>query len=107
MKTELLKKFFEEIKLKTHGDNTSNSEIIDYDDGTSISIDEVEQEYYNYLDLQDEISEYIEENDLDDVINKDEIKRHFADKINEDLFEYNQAVLKDFVDYMAVKLNKD
>ena len=107
MKTELLKKFFEEIKLKTHGDNTSNSEIIDYDDGTSISINEVEQEYYNYLDLQNEISEYIEENDLDDVSNKNEIKKHFVDRINEDLFEYNQAVLKDFVDYMAIKLNKD
>lgn len=106
MKKELLKKYFNKIKEATDGDNTSNSEIIDYQNGTSISIDEIEQEYYNYLNLQDEISEYIEEKELDDVINEDEIKKHFADKINEDLFEYNQAVLKNFVDYMAIKLKK-
>lgn len=106
MKKELLRKYFEQIKLKTCGDNTSNSDIIDYENGTSISIDEVESEYRNYLDLQDEIANYVEENDLDDVANKNEIKEHFANKIDEDLFEFNQSVLKDFVDYMTTKINK-
>ena len=107
MKRELLKKYFEQIKEKTGGNSTSNSNIIDYFDGYSISIDEIEQEYYNYLDLQDEISNYIEENDLDDVSDRDEIVKHFSNKIDEDLFEYNQAFLEDFVDYMSTKIKKN
>lgn len=105
MKRDLLLRYFESIKEKTDGDNTSNSEIIDYENGNSIDIDQVENEYYNYLDLQQKISNYIEENDLDDVADKDKIKNHF-NKIDDDLFEFNQAVLKNFVDYMVIKINK-
>lgn len=104
MKRDLLLKYFENIKEKTNGDNTSNSEIIDYENGNSIDIKQVENEYYNYLDLQQEISDYIEENDLDDVADIDKIKNHFSE-INDDLFDFRQAVLKDFVNYMVIKIN--
>lgn len=105
MKRDLLLRYFESIKEKTDGDNTSNSEIIDYENGNSIDIYEIENEYYNYLDLQREISDYIEENYLDDTTDKDKIKNHFSE-IDDDLFEYRQAFLKDFVDYMVIKINK-
>lgn len=105
MNRDLLLRYFESIKEKTDGDNSSNSEIIDYENGNSIDIDQVKNEYYNYLDLQQEISDYIEENDLDDVADKDKIKNHF-NKIDDDLFEFNQAALKYFVDYMVIKINK-
>lgn len=105
MERDLLLRYFESIKEKTDGDNTSNSEIIDYENGNSIDIDQVKNEYYNYLDLQQEISDYIEENDLDDIIDKDKIKNHFSE-IDDDLFEFSQAVLKKFVDYMVIKINK-
>lgn len=104
MKRDLLLKYFENIKEKTNGDNTSNSEIIDYENGNSIDIEQVENEYYNYLDLQQEISDYIEENDLDDIADIDKIKNHFSE-INDDLFDFRQAVLKDFVNYMVIKIN--
>lgn len=105
MQRDLLLRYFERIKERTSGDNSSNSEIIDYENGNSIDIEQVENEYYNYLDLQQEISDYIEKNDLDDVADKDKIKNHF-NKIDDDLFEFNQAALKYFVDYMVIKINK-
>lgn len=72
-----------------------------------LGIDEIEDEYNKYLDLQNDIDDYTEENDLDDVLNEKEIKEHFKSKINEDLFELNQACLKtDFVEYMANIINK-
>lgn len=106
MKNETLRKYFELIKIKTRGDNSSNSDIIDYNNGLSVSIDEIEEEYYKYLDLQDEIDDYIEENDLDDLKDKEKIKEHFANIIDEDLFEYNQACLLNFENFMATKINK-
>ena len=106
MKKEELVRYFESIKEKTDGDNTSNSEIIDYENGNSISLDEIEEEYYKYLDLQEEVGEYTEENYLDNVSDKEEIKKHFKNKINEDLFKFNQAVLVDFVEYMTAKIKK-
>lgn len=105
MKREELIKYFEEIKEKTKGNNTSNSEIIDYENRNSISIDELEDEYYKYLDLQQEIEEYAEENDLDNISDKEKIERHF-NYIDKNLFEFNQAILVDFIEYMTIKINK-
>lgn len=107
MNTENLRKYFNIIKEKTNGNNSSNSEIIDYDNGNFISIDMIEEEYYKYLELADEIDNYIEENYLDDVLDKDAIKKHFADKIDQNLFMFNQAVLLDFTDFMAEKIKKE
>lgn len=104
MKREKLLNYFEKIKELTAGNNLSDSSIIDYENGMSISLDELEEEYEKYIKLQDKIDDYIEENDLDDVINKDQIKNHFS-RINENCFKFNQAVLKDFVDYMTIIIN--
>ena len=104
MKKELLDKYFNEILLNTKGDNTSDKDIIDYENGQSITRDEIEKEYYNYLDLQEEIDNYIEENDLDDVFDKEKIIKHFSN-INENCFKLDQAVLKKFTDYMSVIIN--
>lgn len=106
MKEEQIKKYFEKIKEATEGDNTSNSEIIDYENGNSIDIRQIEEEYCKYIELQDEISDYIEDNDLDDVSDKNEIIEHYKDKIDEDLFEFGQAVLVNFVEYMTIKIKK-
>ena len=106
MKREQLLKYFENIKIRTKGDNSSDHEIIDYENGQSISLSEIENEYNNYLDLQDEIDDYIEENDLDDVSDRDKIVKHFVN-IDENLFKFNQAVLEDFDDYMIAKINNN
>lgn len=105
MKREILERYFNNIKEKTNGENISNSEIIDYENGNSISIDELEDEYYKYLELCNQISAYIEENDLDDIKDKEEIKKYFKE-IDDDLFEFSQAVLVDFEEYMIIKINK-
>lgn len=105
MKRDLLLKYFNEIKEKTDGNNSSNSEIIDYENGNSVDIEQIENEYYNYLELQQEISDYIEENELDDVKDKERIKAHFR-TVDEDLFEYSQGVLLNFVPYMVSKIRK-
>lgn len=106
MKNQDLKNYFNKIKEGTDGNNSSDTDIIDYKNGESIHISDIEKEYYNYLDLVDNIDIYIESNDLDDVFDADEIKKHFADTVDEDLFLFNQACLKDFVDYMVTKINK-
>lgn len=107
MKREELKRIFNKIKENTNGNNTSNSDIIDYKNGNSITIEEVENEYYKYLELINTIDEYIEIEDLDDVSDSVEIKEHFKDIIDEDLFMFDQACLKDFTDYMTIKINKN
>lgn len=108
MKNEDSRKYFQKIKEGTNGDSSSNSEVIDYQNGESISIQEIEDEYYNYLNLVNDIDEYIEDNDLNDT-NSEDIKNvvnHFSHIIDEDFFDYRQACLIDFADYMIKKINK-
>lgn len=108
MKTEDLRRYFQKIKEGTNGDSSSNSEIIDYSNREAISIQEIEDEYYNYLKLVDDIDEYINDNDLNDTNSEDmkNIINHFNGIVDEDLFDYRQACLIDFVDYMIKKINK-
>lgn len=106
MKTESLRNYFNEIKEVTGGNTSSNSDIIDYQNGFSISINEIEDEYYRYKDLEEAIDDYIDDEDLDSVSDADEIKKHFTDTIDEDLFLFNQGYLKDFTDYMITKIEK-
>ena len=106
MKKETLDRYFEEIKELTEGNNTSNSDIIDYADGSSIDREEIEEEYYKYCELVDEIDEYIDDNDLDDIKDRDEIIKHFSNILDEDYFEFSQAILKDFARYMSGLINK-
>lgn len=105
MKKDLLDKYFNVIKEKTNGDNTSDWNIIDYENGTTIDKTQIENEYYKYLGLQEEIDDYVEENDLDDVFDRDKIVEYFSKKIDENCFMFNQAVLKDFTDYLATIIN--
>ena len=107
MKNEDLRRFFNDIKERTSGDNTSNSDIIDYQNGESMHIDDIKDEYYNYLELVEQIDNYIEDEDLDNINDQDKIKTHFKNKIDEDLFLFNQGLLKDFVEYMIIKINKN
>lgn len=102
MKKELLDKYFNKIREITRGDNTSDSDIIDYLDGSSISKSEIEEEYYRYLELNNNINDYIEENDLDDIKDMKKIAEHF--NLDEKYFFIGQAALIDFVDYMKIKI---
>lgn len=106
MKSEVLRSYFNKIMEGTNGDDTSNSEIIDYKCGTSLSIDEIEEEYLKYQELEQELEDYIKDNELDDIDDADEIKEHFKYKIKQNLFMINQAVLINFTDYMIAKINK-
>lgn len=99
-----LEKCFREIMEKTGGNCSSNDEVIDYTNGNSVSLNEIEDEYQKYLELEEEIDDYVNENDLDDVFDKDKIINHFKDV--EDYFKLDQACLKDFVDCMEIKINK-
>lgn len=101
-----LLKYFNGIMERTRGHNNSDKEIIDYENGNSISLDEIENEYYEYKDLEEEIDNYIDDEDLDSVSDEQKIKEHFKNIIDEDLFLYNQGYLKDFVDYISTKINK-
>lgn len=105
MKKQLLDKYFEKIKERLEGNNTSDTDIIDFGDNLSISRSEIEEQYYNYINLQNEIDDYVEDNDLDNITDRETIKAHF-NKIDENCFEIGQAVLVDFVDYMYIILNK-
>ena len=99
MKQETLKIYFDEIEKIVKGNHSSNSNIIDYRNG-SIDIYEIEQEYNKYLELSEEIDNYIELNELDDIFDKEKIIKHF-NNINKNLFEFNQARLIDFPDYLV------
>ena len=57
MNKDLLRKYFKEIKEKTNGDNTSNSEIIDYRNGTCLTTEMLEEEFEKYQKLAQEIEE--------------------------------------------------
>lgn len=105
MKTSLLRYYFNQIWTKCDGDISSNSEIIDFPDGSSISIDEVENEYEKYIDLCEDITYYVDTNYLDRDDDKEKIKKHFSN-IDSDLFLYSQAFLLDFVNYMKIKIEK-
>lgn len=103
MKELELNEYFKRILELTKGDNTSDRDIIDYENGFSISKEEVREEYYKYKELEAEIDTYIEENDLDDVKDQDKIKEHFAEY--KECFIYNQACLLDFPEFLVKKFS--
>lgn len=108
MDTIKLRKIFNQIKEETNGDNTSNSDILDYKNGYSISIYEIEEEYYKYLQLEQDIDEYCEINDLDNIKDKEKIIEYFTSKIKSldyRYFKINQAVLIDFISFMKLKID--
>ncbi len=107
MEIAQLKQYFKKIMEGTNGNNSSCSDIIDYANGNSITIEEIKKEYYNYKELENNIDNYIEENDLDDVLDRNQIKEHFKEIEVNNLFRIDQACLENFVDYMIIKINKE
>lgn len=101
-----LKICFRKILESTHGNNTSDADIIDYKTGYCISIDELKDEYIKYKELEAKIDKYIEDNNLDSVNDSEQIKEYFKNEIDKDLFIYNQGFLRDFTDYMIKKIDK-
>lgn len=110
MKTEDLRIYFRKIKEGTNGTDVSNpGETIDFENGNSITINEIKNEYSKYLELCQEVDDYIEDyesRDLYTTIKYDDLVKHFENIIDEDYFKYNESCLKDFVDYMVTKINK-
>ena len=108
--TLLLRKTIENLH-KNFGtvSSISNSEILDFNEERtkSISIREINEIYENYLQLQADINEYVEENGLDIYDDSEEIKEHF--KLNDDYFELKSAYLIDFDNYIVYyfKYNKN
>lgn len=107
MKRENLVRYFNRIKEGVNGDNTSNSEFIDYEVEKCISIDSIEEAYYKYLMLCDEITVYVDEHDLDRYKDAETIKHEFENYIDRDLFEFNSGFLLDFDEFMVVVLKND
>lgn len=107
MKRENLLRCFNRIMKGINGNNSSNSEIIDYAVEKCISIDTIEENYYKYLMLCDEISEYVDEHDLDRIKDAERIKDEFENYIDRDLFEFNSGFLLDFDEFMIVVLKND
>lgn len=95
-------KYFKEINEILGGSITED--IIDFGDNQSISLAEIEQEYLVYKSIEDEIDEYIEENDLDDLADYDTITSHFSKY--ESYFSFPQAVLIDFVKFVVKRIYK-
>ena len=98
MKKRLFVKF---ICEKCYGDNSSNENFIDFKNGQSIDKNFIENEYNKYLDLQNKIDDFIEENDLDDTNDNDIKKVEQAIPECKEFIMYNQAVLIDFKNYVV------
>ena len=101
MNKEFLKKCFNLVLEKCHRDNSSDEDIIDFENGQSIDKSFIENEYEKYIDLQNKIDDYIEENDLDDTsLNDIKIVEENIPE-SKDYLRYNQACLIDFEDYIV------
>jgi len=107
MKIDELKKYFRKVNEELGGTTENDSDIIDFSNGESFCIQDIEQEYAAYEDLVEEIDDYVCSEDLDDVSDVEKIKEHFSDKIDENLFMFNQGCLKDFEDYLVEKIKKE
>lgn len=108
--TLLLRKTIENLH-KNFGtvSSISNNEILDFNEERtkSISIREINEIYEDYIQLQADINEYVEENGLDIYDDCEEIKEHF--ELNDDYFEFKSAYLIDFDKYIVyyLKYNKN
>lgn len=86
--------------------NDLKSSVIDYKfngEYKSVWNSDVDKLYQVYIDLQYDIDYYIDENDLDDVLNKETIINHFINNniIGSFYFERNQATLIDFEQFVV------
>lgn len=106
MNKEFLRSCFNLILEKCNGDNSSDRDIIDFANGQSIDKSFIENEYEKYIDLQNKIDDFIEENDLDDTSSNDIkfVEENIPESKN--YLRYNQACLIDFKDYI-IKIVED
>lgn len=106
-----IRRKMEKINNLLNGELTNDLKysVIDYEFNNEIKSlwsDEVEKLYQEYTDLQDEIDRFIENNELDDVLDKETIINHFVNNniIGNFYFEINQAVLVDFEQFVVYYL---
>ena len=86
--------------------NVSNDYYIDFEDGSSISVDDIREIINLYDRIDDEIESYIEDNDLNNVFDEEEIKCHFKEYDENGFFCVNQAVLMP-VEVFALEVYKN
>ncbi|MEG0408853.1 MAG: hypothetical protein RR623_08275 [Bacilli bacterium] len=72
--------------------------IIDFKNGESFSIYDIDDYYDDYFNIDVIITDFIADRELDDVIDCGYIKNRFAKY--EDYFMHNQACLIDFKDFV-------
>lgn len=103
--TKQEKKIWEKLINYYKGDiSISGGHFIDFKNGFSIGENEIEKIIDKYLDIEEQIETYIDENNLDNVMDQEKIKAEFPEF--EKYFSYNQAVLKNIEEF-AVEYFKE
>ena len=74
--------------------NDSDVYYIDFEDERYTTIDDIREIIKLYDSIDDEIERYIEDNDLDDVLDEKKIKSHFEEYDKKGFFYVNQAALR-------------
>lgn len=83
----------------------SSDEYIDFADETSFGIYDIEECEKEYNKINEEIEEYIEENNLDNVNDNEKIQKHFEKFVK---YMYaNQACIYDFKDFLKIKIEME
>ncbi|MEG0093787.1 MAG: hypothetical protein RR945_02310 [Erysipelotrichaceae bacterium] len=108
MKTQEIKKLMNELgeELSCKGLVIDNDVeyIIDLKNGSSITGEDIMNAKEQYDALEEELDEFAEENDLDNVIDFKEIISHFDEY--KEYIRYDQAVVIDFKDYLVKLFQK-
>ncbi|MEF9920556.1 MAG: hypothetical protein RR802_06000 [Erysipelotrichaceae bacterium] len=108
MKTQEIKKLMNELgeELSHKGLVIDNDVeyIIDLKNGSSITGEDIMNAKEQYDALEEELDEFAEENDLDNVIDFKEIISHFDEY--KEYIRYDQAVVIDFKDYLVKLFQK-
>lgn len=103
---EYLEKVFLFLSDKFHVERHNG--ILDLDENLNISFskDDLVQEYRDYKELEEDLDDYIDENNLDDLKDYEIIVKHFKNEVKFNCFEPVQAVLVDFKEYITKKIDK-
>lgn len=103
---EYLEKVFLFLSDKFNAEKSDGILDLDKNFNISFSKDDLVQEYRDYKELEEDLDDYIDENNLDDLKDYKIIVKHFENKFDFISFEPVQAVLDDFKEYMAQKIEK-
>lgn len=103
------RKTFEYLKenLKGISEDYSNDtdHYIDFVNGKSFYIDEINDLYNEYNKIESELDNYIESNDLDNVNDCEDICNHFQ-KYKNYIQQFGQAVILDFENFALKKVQE-